>query len=76
MKALTVRFPDDLNERFTQFCRKKGYKKGGLILSLIDKLVEHHEKTEHLDPAKPQVYRPSDRDPLSGIARLFGKGVV
>lgn len=75
MKALTVRIPDDLNERFTRFCDKRGYKKGGLILSLLDRILEEYERQDQTDTTvTTPVYKPIKKDPLAGISRLIGKG--
>lgn len=52
-KALTVRVPEDLNRRFTEFCRKNGYKKGGLVLSLLERILDYYQP----DSALAQTYQ-------------------
>lgn len=73
MKALTVRIPDDLDKRFTEFCHRRGYKKGGFILSILERVLGREEKKSFLDVQTAPVFRPSDRDPLAGIEKLLGK---
>lgn len=75
MKALTVRVPEDLDQRFTKFCQEKGFKKGGLILSMLKEMLDENDKDVLVEEEKKaQVYqRPMDRNPLSGIGRLLGK---
>jgi hypothetical protein len=78
MKALTVRVPDELDVKFSEFCQKRGYKKGGFILSLLTRILDADPKALSNDSGSQNtrtVYRPTDaRDPLSGIEKLLGKG--
>ncbi|MBI2340108.1 MAG: hypothetical protein HYU99_07085 [Deltaproteobacteria bacterium] len=74
MKALTVRIPDNLDEQFTEFCRKRGYKKGGFILSLLERILAQYAGKSLIQSQQTPVYRPAaDRDPLAGIEKLLGK---
>lgn len=69
MTAFTLRLENDLSRRLDQFCKEHGYKKTGLIVSLIRRFFEG-EKGVPLSKKQAKTLKK-----LVGIVSLGGDAV-
>lgn len=77
MHAMTLRLDDRTSKRLDRVCRKKGYKKTGVIKSLIDDFLAAEEKP-FVIPMRAKDYKPAtiyNLSKLCGIVSLGGDSV-
>lgn len=71
MTAFTLRLDNTMAKQLDQFCKEHGYKKTGLIISLIRRFFEGEQK-ETVPPSKKQTKKLKK---LVGIVSLGGDAV-
>ncbi len=73
MKHVMVRMKEDLFEDFDKLCKEKGYTKGGLIKSLVKKLLKE-EKFEEFP--EEELSAEEMKEVIAGLAEVVEKKTV
>ncbi|MDO8518859.1 MAG: hypothetical protein Q7T11_01695 [Deltaproteobacteria bacterium] len=72
---MTLRLDDRLAKKLDQVCKARGYKKNGLLKTLISDFLTREEKKKAAGRLSFKGLRAEDLEPLIGIMSIGGDAV-